>query len=140
MNFNSSATSILIQTSIVYRNLLEKKLEGLKLHSGQIFILISLWESDGLSQNDLSKKLKVSSPTINKMVKSLEKSGYIKCADCPKDGRVVRVFLTKKGSKIRPEIEKIWSETEAVLQANLTEPEKMILQQLMEKTFNNLVS
>lgn len=140
MNFNNTFTSILIQTSIVYRNHLEKKLERFQLYSGQIFVLITLWEADGQSQNELAKRLKVSSPTINKMVKSLEKTGYVKCKNCREDKRVVRVFLTKRGGEIRPEIEKIWAEAESALQANFTEPEKMILQQLMEKTFNNLLS
>lgn len=140
MNFNGSITNTFIQSSIVFRNLLEKKLEVFNLHSGQVFILIALWENDGLSQNELAKKLNVSSPSINKMVKSLAKTDYIKCADCQNDGRVVRVFLTQSGREIQPEIEKIWAEMDSLFMANLTEPEKMILQQLMEKTFTNLLA
>lgn len=139
MNFSNSITSIFVQSSIVFRNLLEKKLVEIELHSGQVFILISLWETDGISQNELAKRLNVSSPTINKMVKSLLKSGYVKCLNCQNDGRVVRVFLTEKGFDIKPKIEMIWSEVGEAFQSNLTEPEKMILQQLMEKTLQNLL-
>lgn len=140
MNFNNSITNTFIQSSIVFRNILEKNLADLNLHSGQVFILISLWENDGQSQNDLAKRLNVSSPTITKMVKSLLRTDYIKCVNCRKDGRVVRVFLTPKGYEIKAGIEKIWSDIEGIFLQNFTEPEKMILQQLMEKTFNNLLS
>lgn len=140
MIFSNSITNIFLQSSVIYKNFLEKKLEPLHLHSGQIFILISLWENDGQSQNNLAKNLKVSPPTINKMVKSLTKTNYVNCKICENDGRIVRVFLTKKGKDVEPEIEKVWNEMEISLLANLTEPEKMILQQLMEKTLSNLVS
>lgn len=140
MNLNTTLITFFIQSSIVLRNLIDRKLAETNLHSGQIFVLISLWESDGLSQNELAKRLKVSPPTINKMVKSLLKSQYVSCQNCQNDGRIVRVFLTKKGVDVRPVIENIWIEIEDVYQSNLTEPEKMILLQLIEKSFNNLVS
>ncbi|MCD9188036.1 MAG: MarR family transcriptional regulator [Pyrinomonadaceae bacterium] len=140
MNFSNTITNIFIQSSVIYRNFLEKKLEPFQLHSGQIFILISLWETDGQSQNDLAKKLKVSAPTINKMVKSLAKNSFIECRNCDIDGRVVKIFLTRKGKDVEPKIEEIWSEMEDLFLLNFTEPEKMILHQLMEKTFNNLIS
>lgn len=140
MNFRNTITSIFFQSSTIYKNFLEKRLEPFQLHNGQIFILISLWENDGQSQFELSKKLKVSPPTINKMVKSLAKNEFVNCIRCEKDGRVVRVFLTQKGKGIESEIEKVWNEIEGLFLLNLTEPEKMIFQQFMEKTFNNLIS
>jgi len=99
MDFENSVTYILTQLAIAYRSYLERAMSEIGLHSGQIFVLISLWKNDGQSQIDLVKNLKLSAPTINKMVKSLTAGGFTECRKCPADGRLMRVFVTDKGVK-----------------------------------------
>jgi DNA-binding MarR family transcriptional regulator len=110
------------------------------LHSGQIFILISLWSEDRQRQNVIAKNLNLSPPTVNIMIKNLVENGFVKLQKDESDGRATQVLLTKKGVEIRPEVEKIWQELEADIYSNLTETEKMILFQLLEKTLKNLIS
>ncbi len=133
MNFNESIPYLLVQNSTAFKSLLERKLNDIGLHSGQIFVLIELWKSDGVSQIDLANHLKLSPPTINKMVKSLAQNGFIDCRKCESDGRLMRVFLTQKGVEILPEVEHQWKEAESILMSNLTITEKLVLSQLFEK-------
>ncbi len=97
MDFENSVTYNLTQLTIAYRTYLERAMGEIGLHSGQIFVLISLWKSDGQSQIDLVRNLSLTAPTINKMVKSLTTSGHVECRKCETDGRLMRVFLTAKG-------------------------------------------
>src|SRR5215203_5552259 len=139
MNFNETLPYLFAQISTFFKVEIEKELNEFNLHAGQIFILFELWKTDGLSQTELSANLNVSAPTINKMVKSLMKNGFIFCADCPKDGRVIRIFLSPRGAAIRPQVEEKWQMLEEKLIANLTKTEQLVLSQLFGRVVENLL-
>lgn len=138
MNFENSVTYDLMQLAIGYRTYLQKAMNEIGLHSGQVFILIRLWKTDGLSQIDLVNNLKIASPTINKMVKSLMKGGFVECRKCGIDGRMTRVYLTEKGRQSESLTAVQWSKLDARLYSNLTETEKLVLSQLFIKLKENL--
>ncbi|HVE59566.1 MAG TPA: MarR family transcriptional regulator [Pyrinomonadaceae bacterium] len=140
MNFNETLPFLFAQISTYYKVEIEKQLNEFNLHAGQIFILFELWKTDGLSQIELSANLRLSPPTINKMVKSLMSNGFIVTSACPRDGRVVRVYLTPKGAAIRPQVEEKWRKIEDGLVANLTATEQLVLSQLFGKLVENLLS
>lgn len=129
----------LSQISNGHRSLLEKLMNEIGLHYSQITVLNELWDIDGQSQAELARALKVSAPTINKMVNSLSKSSFIQCRKCRKDSRMVRVFLTKKGKDIRPQVREQWQKLEAIILQDFSETEKMLFSLLLEKLKNNLI-
>ncbi len=138
MNFENSTTYILTQLAVAYRTYLERAMNAIGLHSGQIFVLISLWKTDGQSQVELVKNLTLTAPTVNKMVKSLVKSGFIECRKCLSDGRLMRVFLTEKGIEWQSLVAEQWRKIETQSYSNLTETEKLVLSQLFVKMKENL--
>jgi DNA-binding MarR family transcriptional regulator len=138
MEFENTVTYNLTQLSIAYRSNLEQAMNEIGLHSGQIFVLISLWKNDGQSQIELVNRLKLTAPTINKMVKSLTASNYVECRQCPTDGRIMRVFLTDKGVQCKSLVVEQWNRLEAQAYSNLTETEKLVLSQLFIKLQENL--
>lgn len=139
MEFKKSINYLFNQVFNAYRVKLENELNQIGLHSGQIFILISLWSSNGLSQTDIAKNLNLSTPTVNKMIKSLIESGFVISQKSENDGRVTKIFLTAKGEEIRAQAVEIWRRLETEIYSNITETEKMILLQLLEKTRDNLI-
>ena len=139
MNFNETIPYLIVQISTFYKVEIEKELNEFDLHAGQIFILFELWKDDGLSQIELSTRLQLSPPTVNKMVKSLAKNGFVANASCPKDGRLLRVFLTPKGAAIRPRVEEKWQKIEEKIVANLTPTEHLVLAQLFDRLIDNLI-
>jgi MarR family transcriptional regulator, organic hydroperoxide resistance regulator len=137
MTFEKSLNYLLADLTTVHKNLLEKTLSEYGVHSGQIFILFELWTSDGLSQTVLAANLNLTPPTINKMVKSLETKDFVSLKRSDSDTRIVNVYLTEKGKNIHDEIARVWSVLEDKITKNLTETEKLIFHQLIEKVLLN---
>lgn len=133
MNLTNSINYLFSEVTNLFWNRLEKSMIESGLHSGQIFILIALWNEDGQIQVDLSKSLNLSPPTINKMVKSLQSNGYVSTRRSKTDGRKVRVFLTDKGSAVRKNVEEQWENLENDFFSPLTETERLILRQIFDK-------
>ncbi len=138
IDIENTITFLLTPISNAYWANLEKAMNEIKLHSGQVFVLISLWKQDGQSQIELSKNLNLAPPTVNKMVKNLVKSGFVRSQRGEKDTRIVRVFLTDKGYEIRSLIEERWLKLETRTLLDFTETEKLILFQLFGKLKENL--
>ncbi|MDQ3321428.1 MAG: MarR family winged helix-turn-helix transcriptional regulator [Acidobacteriota bacterium] len=138
MNTENSLIFSFTGITTSFKDNLDKHLKEIGLHGGQAFVLFSLWREDGQSQIALAHKLNLSAPTINKMVKSLSKNGYVDCQKCESDGRLIRVYLTQKGLECRGSVEEQWTKMENVFFSALTETEKLIFQQILEKLKQNL--
>ncbi len=138
MDIENSLTYLVTQVSTAHQNILQRTMNEIGLQRGQIFVLISLWKTDGQSQIDLVNHLNVSAPTINKMIGNLEKNGFVKCIKCSQDGRMMRVYLTEKSFQIKSVFEEQWLKLETQSFSFLTEIEKLILIQLFGKMKENL--
>ena len=73
------------------------------LRRSEFWVLISLKkaqedEKPGVRVSDLARRLNVATPTATQVVKRLESTGYVERRRSDKDGRIVHVVLTKKGS------------------------------------------
>ncbi len=139
MDFENSTTYCFTQLSNNFRYNFDLKMNQINLHGGQVFILISLWNNDRQSQIDLATNLKLSPPTINKMVKSLTAGGFVECNKCSSDGRVMRVYLTQKGIEHQKLVAEKFVEFETEFFSSLTETEKLILTQIFGKINNNFL-
>lgn len=120
------------------KDLLDKQLKTIGLHGGQTFILFLLWREDGQSQIAIAKKLNLSAPTINKMVKSLEASGFVKSRKCEQDKRAMRIYLTEKGFECKESVEAIVETSDRNFAAWLTPTENLIFLQILDKLKENL--
>lgn len=121
-----------------YRVEMEIKMVEIGLHAGQVFLLLSLHENENISQAEIYKQLSLSAPTVNKMVKSLEKNGFVNCRRDEKDTRLVRVSLTKKGRAIKSSVEEKFAEMDSLLLQDFSETEKIMVSLLLEKMLTNL--
>lgn len=139
IDFEKTLTYMLTPISNSYWSMLEKSMIEINLHSGQVFILISLFKEDGQSQIELSKNLNLAPPTVNKMIKSLVDSNFVMTKNDSEDGRVLRTFLTRKSFDSKSLIEKQWVKIETQIFLNFTETEKLILFQLFDKLGKNLI-
>jgi DNA-binding MarR family transcriptional regulator len=59
--------------------------------------LRELWEEDGLTQRELSERVRMRGPTTVAAINRLEKAGMVRRVANAKDGRKINVFLTDKG-------------------------------------------
>jgi MarR family transcriptional regulator, organic hydroperoxide resistance regulator len=63
-----------------------------------------LWESDGLTQRELSERAGVMEPTTFSALKALQKLGYVTRRQLPDSRKKVYVFLTPKGRALKSKL------------------------------------
>ncbi len=136
LTFEDTVSYMLAKVTTAFRNTLENHMAAIGLHGGQIFVLLELWKQDGLRQIDLAKRLNLSAPTVNKMLKGLIEINLVTSSRSDGDARSTRVFLTKHGFGMREEIETQWHELEESCLSGLTETERLVLFELLGKLRN----
>lgn len=135
MNFDETISFMLTKVATAHRTLLERKMKEIGLHSGQVFVLFELWKRDGQRQTDLAARLRLSPPTVNKVLGGLLESDFVTRARYEDDARSTRIYLTQKGHDIRAVLAREWAELEAESFGNLTDTERLIFDQLLRKLF-----
>src|SRR5690242_1477739 len=105
MKIEETVAFVLSRVTTAFRNSLERSMGEVKLHSGQVFILLELWKQDGQRQVDLAAKLGVSTPTINKMLLGLISSGLVDRTRLENDARATRIYLTPAGTALQEPVE-----------------------------------
>lgn len=133
MDIEETASYALARLGTSHRSLLDKYMQAVGLHSGQVFILMELWKKDGQRQTDLALRLDVSAPTINKILGGLLEGDFVTRARYEDDARSTRIFLTQKGLDVRPVVEQQWMELEELALGGLTDTERLIFKQLLAK-------
>jgi DNA-binding MarR family transcriptional regulator len=87
-----------------FQRLLERRIAAYGVTRGQWYFLRVLWNSDGLSQRELSARVGMMEPTTAIALRSMERSQLIRRLRSPDDRRKVRVFLTAKAKRLRNEL------------------------------------
>lgn len=133
MDFRNSVSYLLSKLTIAHRNLLERSVQEIGLHSGQVFVLLELWKKDKQRQVDLADKLNLAAPTVNKILGGMLEADLVTRERHDDDARSTRIALTKKGRDIRPQLESTWNEIEEQTLMGLTDTEALMLKQLLAK-------
>jgi len=80
---------------------LSRRLNAHDVSYGHWTLLRVLWQSDGLTQRELSDKAGVTEPSTFVAVHAMERLGYIRREKLPDNHKEVRVFLTGRGAALR---------------------------------------
>ena len=131
MEFKDSISFLLSKLAVAHRRLFERHAREVGLHGGQAFVLIELWNTDGLRQVDLSNRLDLSAPTVNKILGGLLEGDFVVRSRFEDDARSTRIFLTDKGRAVREELQAQWEHLEDEVTINLTDTEILMLKQLL---------
>jgi len=82
---------------------------------GHFAILMSLYNQEGRSQDSLAQSKGFDKTMIAKSILRLEKEGIVYRKIDQEDKRIKRLYLTEKGRKLRPEMERIGFELNVFL-------------------------
>jgi DNA-binding MarR family transcriptional regulator len=82
-------------------------LEKLGITYPQYLVLMVLWENDGITVNEISKKLILNTNTITPLLKRMESEGIIRRKRSMNDERKVIVELTTAGKQLQAEASEI---------------------------------
>jgi len=80
---------------------LQMRLAAHAVSFGHWTFLRILWESDGLTQRELSEQAGVMEPTTLSAVRAMERLGYVVRRRRPGNRKKIYVFLTPKGQRLR---------------------------------------
>ncbi len=133
MEFRNTVSYQLSKLTTAHRNLIEKSVQDIGLHSGQAFVLLELWKKDKQRQVDLADKLNLAAPTVNKILGGMLEADLVTRERFDNDARSTRIALTQKGRDVRPLLEEKWVEIEGQTILGLTNTEALILKQLLSK-------
>lgn len=76
-------------------------LEKLNITYPQYLVLLILWEQDGLTVNEIAKKLLLNTNTVTPLLKRMETDGILNRCTTRSDERKIIVKLSKKGKKLK---------------------------------------
>lgn len=113
-------------------------LEEIGIYPGQPQMLITLNKEDGLSQKELSEKLKIKASTITVMLNRMEKSNLVRRKQDDEDQRISRVYITDNGKKICKKSHEIMKSIEEECFGNFTNEEKIVFKKLLTQMKENL--
>ena len=99
-----------------------------------------LFESDGISQEELSKELVVDKAHTARAIKYLEEEDFIYCEKDPNDGRRKNIFVTDKSIEIKDDYHKIYKNLNAILVKDFTPEEVELVRILLYKMKDNIAS
>src|SRR5215471_18089178 len=83
---------------------LQMRLAAHAVSFGHWTFLRILWETDGLTQRELSEQAGVMEPTTFAALKALEKLGYLTRQRLPDSRKKIYIFLTPKGRALRSKL------------------------------------
>lgn len=119
---------------------IEREYRSTNLGQGQIHILLTLFQKDNISQDSLSKELKLDKTTVTRAIKKLEESGYIIRVPSSQDRRVNLIYLTDKAKSIQKEISSTMLAWTEILSDGFTAEEKEQFLNMLRRTADNAVS
>ena len=128
----------LVKMCKMYFNYLNTRLSEVGLYEGQHHTLLQLWESDGLPQAELTKRLGVEPASVSKAVERMENAGIVQRRPDPEDARANCIFLTAKGRELEEPVRRILAESEDQLLANMSTEERLLLRRLLLQMRENL--
>jgi DNA-binding MarR family transcriptional regulator len=117
-----------------------KILEPHKIFQGQGKVLSELSRKDGMTQIEIAKTLDISPATVTNMVKRMEASKLVKRSNDKDDERMIRVRLSKEGTKAALKVDEAWKIVDKDLDLILSNEEQKQLNQLLIKIQTGLTS
>lgn len=126
------------RTSDLKHRRVHELLDELGLYRGQTPVLRALWAQDGLTQTELTERLKRSPSTVTKTVQRLEKAGFVQRCPDDSDERISRVFLTDAGRAIRPAVEEVWIRLDRQLFAGFSTQELDMFAHFLTRVCHNI--
>lgn len=124
-------------TRALVRNL-QMRLTQHDVSFGHWAFLRILWETDGLTQRELSEQAGVMEPTTFSAVKAMETLGYVQRKHLPTNKKNVHVYLTKTGRALKKKLVPLAEEVNNIAVQGLDEAEIAVARKVLLTIIVNL--
>jgi DNA-binding MarR family transcriptional regulator len=109
-----------------------------KVAIGMGSIFFALLDKEECIMKDLATRLRMPKSTLSGLVARMEAVGWIARAECPEDGRALRLRLTRKARAMEPSLHARHKRAIEILQAGLNAREIAQLKRLLGRVVENL--
>ncbi len=110
-----------------------KKFSKFGIGAGQYLFLLNLYKNDGITQEELTEKVKLDKATTARAIKKLEDEGYVRRIKKESDRRAYKLELTEKAEQIKDDVYSIMNEWESKIRKCFTDGESQELMNLLNK-------
>jgi DNA-binding MarR family transcriptional regulator len=125
-------------TSRSFSRNLERRTLEFGVSSGQWPFLRALWNEEGLTQRELSRRVVMREPTTVTALNGMERAGFIKRVPSKEDRRKVHIFLTAKGRKLREKLMPCAANVNAIAARDLDPNDIAVLRRVLLTMSANL--
>jgi DNA-binding MarR family transcriptional regulator len=133
-----SAGYLVRDTHLLFAKALRNRLQNHQITPGQWYFLRILWDEDGLSQRELSRRVGTTEPTTVSALRLLTRNCMIERVRNPKDRRTINIYLTDKARDMKATLMPVAFDVNDVAMRGLTDSEFAQLQGLLQKVRENL--
>ena len=126
--------------SRAFQRSLQTRLAQQQIAFGHWTFLRILWETDGLTQKELSERAGVMEPTTFTAMKAMEALGYIARRQLPTNRKNVYVHLTAKGRALKRKLVPLAIETNHIAVQNLTAQDVQTARRVLLAMIENLAA
>ena len=133
-----SAGYLLRDTHLLFAKALRNRLQNHQITPGQWYFLRTLWDEEGLSQRELSRRVGTTEPTTVSALRLLARNGMIERVRNPKDRRTINIYLTDKARDMKADLMPVAFDVNDVATRGLTDSEFAQLRGLLQKVRENL--
>lgn len=123
---------------ILAKKIKEYNLEEINPAQGRI--LFALWQKDGISIQELSKKTSLEKSTLTSMLDRLEDTGHLVRIPSKEDRRKIIVKLTEKDKKLQNAYIQISKEMTGLFYKGLTKREMDEFEKFLTRILDNLIA
>jgi len=117
---------------------LESRIVGEGVSIGQWYFLRALWEEDGLTQRELSRRVSMMEPTTVTAVNAMETRGLVRRERNEEDRRKFKVMLTDKGQRLKSKLLPCARAVNELAAKGFSEDEIATLRHLLDRARVNL--
>lgn len=125
-------------TERAFRRALQIRLAEYKVPFGHWSFLRILWESDGLTQKELSSRAGVMEPTTFAAMKAMEALGYVTRKQLPTNKKNVYVHLTAAGRALKRKLVPLAEETNHISIRNVNPADLATARRVLLAMIENL--
>lgn len=111
---------------------LKKMLKPYGLTPVQILILEALWEDDGLTAGDLSKRLILDNATLSGVLDRLADADWISKSTDAEDKRAIRIHLSAKAREYQEDLLQAREHVNETILQSFSQEEKLLLKRLLK--------
>jgi len=125
-----------INTRLLNKLLAQKNITAFNGEQGRI--LHVLWENDGISNQELSKRSGLAMSSLTTMLERMEEKNLLTRKGCPKDRRKCLLFLTEHANSLKKEYDEISDKMTKLSFEGISEDERLAFEKTLENVLHNL--